>query len=71
MAKISSLTRWNGVRRSSFLNLVISLALRCVQIHNTIHTVQFAFNVLTCRTSANGKGKFYPRTGHKGLEGEK
>jgi hypothetical protein len=45
MAKISSLTRWNSVRRSSFLYPAGTPAQSYVEIHNTIYNVQFAFHV--------------------------
>jgi hypothetical protein len=69
MAKISTLTRWNRVRRRSFLYPAI-LAQPYVVIHNTVYSVQFKFHVLTYRTSSNGKGKVNPRTDHEVLEGE-
>ena len=69
MAKISSLTRWGGVRMNLLLYLEMKPAQHYVQIHNTIYSVQFAFHVLTHRTSAKGKGEVRPRTGYEGLEG--
>ena len=45
MAKFSSLTRWNTVRRSSFLYLAMTLTQPYVEMHNAVYSVRTALLV--------------------------